>query len=224
MNSPNKLYEELLKEHPELKNSQENIPEIILSLQELNPAVQIDQNFKLSLKKRLDSIAQYNPSKKSWYFGFLKYFVPVFTFWFVIFGFVYFSQDFKQPVQQEIWWFQPLETLDQNKEELEWNTMMLKWASKSIPKNHAIGNSESNQWKKEGVIPESMIIQSESIEIESSTLQMLKSVEIIDEFKNICLEYNGLVKDLLEGERICILEKVSCLESDFTLEKCLIKK
>jgi hypothetical protein len=65
MNSPNKLYEELLKEHPELKNSQEDIPEIISSLQKLNPTVQIDQNFKLSLKKRLDTIANYNPSKKT---------------------------------------------------------------------------------------------------------------------------------------------------------------
>jgi hypothetical protein len=63
MNSPNKMYEELLKEHPELKNSQADIPEIISSLQKLNPTVQIDKDFKLSLKKRLDTIANYNPSK-----------------------------------------------------------------------------------------------------------------------------------------------------------------
>jgi hypothetical protein len=73
-------------------------------------------------------------------------------------------------------------------------------------------------------MPESMRIQSESIEIEPSAMKMMMSDDIIDDFKNMCLEYNGLVKDLLEGERICILEKVSCLESDFTLEKCLIEK
>jgi hypothetical protein len=55
-------------------------------------------------------------------------------------------------------------------------------------------------------------------------MKMMILDEIIDEFKNMCLELNWLVNDLPEGERICILEKVSCLESDFKLEKCLIEK
>jgi hypothetical protein len=327
MNSPNKLYEELLKEHPELKNSQEDIPKIISSLQKLNPTVKIDDDFKINLKKRLDTIAHYNPSRSSWYFGFLKYFVPVFTFWFAIFGFVYFSQDFKEPVQQEIWWFesellminsdglnniqqsepesimqmsdiQSLEQHDQNNENLQWNRMMLRWVMKWVSDENIEVNNKNSNWIPEAIIEESMILnsepvllksnisvtsnenlidtateelsdeilddltpmlfsmpksespwdgesgftedivvdeffqdlsesmldESESSEIESGIMHMIMPVEIIDEFKSICLDSGWLIQDLSEWERICILEKVSCLETDFKLEKCLIEK
>lgn len=102
MNSQKKLYDELLKEHPELKESNVDIPEVISLMQELNPDIVANQDYKDTLKQRLDTIANYNPKKSSNIFWFLKYFIPVFSFGFAVFGFVYFSDDFQpQPIKSD---------------------------------------------------------------------------------------------------------------------------
>lgn len=102
MNSQKKLYDELLQEHPELKESNVDIPEVISLMQEINPDIVADQDYKDALKQRLDTIANYNPQKSSSVFWFFKYFVPVFSFGFAVFGFVYFSDDFKpEPIKSD---------------------------------------------------------------------------------------------------------------------------
>ena len=65
MNSQKKIYDELLKEHPELKESNVDIPEVISLMQELNPDIVANQDYKDTLKQRLDTIANYNPKKSS---------------------------------------------------------------------------------------------------------------------------------------------------------------
>lgn len=190
MQSTNKLYKELLKEHPELKNSQENIQEIILSLQKINPNILIDEDFKLHLRQRLNTIAKYNPSKHTWYFSRLKYFIPVFTFWFAIFGFLYFSQDFEQPLQQEIWWFETqmfmsdsddekniqsnqnegiiqmsdiksLEMLDKSNETLESSNATIEWSSISIQENSITQDTENSDGAVQSNMVELMIQKTE---------------------------------------------------------------
>ncbi len=101
MNSQKKIYDELFKEHPELKESNVDIPGVISLMQELNPDIVADQDYKNTLKQRLDTIAKYNPQKWNSIFWFLKYFIPVFSFWFAVFWFVYFSDEFK-PESQKI--------------------------------------------------------------------------------------------------------------------------
>jgi hypothetical protein len=63
MNSQKKLYDELLKQHPELKESNVDIQEVISLMQELNPDIVADQDYKDALKQRLDTIANYSPQK-----------------------------------------------------------------------------------------------------------------------------------------------------------------
>jgi hypothetical protein len=63
MNSEKKLYEELLLEHPELKESKVDIKEVISLMKQMNPDIVPDQNYKNELKQRLDVIANYNPQK-----------------------------------------------------------------------------------------------------------------------------------------------------------------
>jgi hypothetical protein len=63
MNSEKKLYEELLLEHPELKESKVDIKEVISLMKQMNPDIVPDQNYKNELKQRLDAIAKYNPQK-----------------------------------------------------------------------------------------------------------------------------------------------------------------
>ena len=95
MNSQKKLYDELLKEHPELKDSHVDISEVISLMQELNPDIVADQDYKDALKQRLETIANYSPQKSNSIFWFLKYFIPVFSFWFAVFWFLYFSDEFQ---------------------------------------------------------------------------------------------------------------------------------
>jgi hypothetical protein len=65
MNSEKQLYEELLKEHPELKESKIDILEVITLMKQVNPDIVADADYRASLKERLDTIAQYNPQKSN---------------------------------------------------------------------------------------------------------------------------------------------------------------
>ena len=51
MNSEKKLYEELLLEHPELKESKVDIKEVISLMKQMNPDIVPDQNYKNELKR-----------------------------------------------------------------------------------------------------------------------------------------------------------------------------
>ncbi|MCP4523182.1 MAG: hypothetical protein GY828_03105 [Candidatus Gracilibacteria bacterium] len=102
MDSNQKLYEELLKEHPELKNSEKDIKQVIGYLQELNPNITVDEIFKQDLKDNVLHVANYNPIKSQGKISWLLYLVPTMCFGFAIFGFMYFSEDFQPERQLEI--------------------------------------------------------------------------------------------------------------------------
>jgi len=63
MNSIDKLYDELLQEHPELKNSKVDIKQAVTYMKEANPTVVANVEFKNNLKQRIDAIASYDPQK-----------------------------------------------------------------------------------------------------------------------------------------------------------------
>lgn len=100
MNSEKNIYEELLKEHPELKDSEMNIQEIVTTLKKINPEIIPDETFKQSLKNRLEHIHSYKYQKKNWFLNYLQFIIPVFTFWFAIFWFMYFSNTTEHDIQK----------------------------------------------------------------------------------------------------------------------------
>ncbi|MCP4523763.1 MAG: hypothetical protein GY828_06130 [Candidatus Gracilibacteria bacterium] len=102
MDSTKKLYEELLKEHPELKNSEKDIQQAIGYLQESNPNITVDEIFKQDLKENVLHVANYNPIKSQGKISWLLYLVPTMSFGFAIFGFMYFSEEFQPEKQLEI--------------------------------------------------------------------------------------------------------------------------
>lgn len=114
MNLDKQLYEELLQEHPELKESNVDIKEIISLMKLMNPDLVPDQNYKNELKQRLDTIANYNPQKSWGIVWFLKYFVPVFSFAFAVFWFVYFSDEFKSKTIIETWSTQSIQRVSES--------------------------------------------------------------------------------------------------------------
>ena len=86
------ILKELLEEYPELKN-EKNLGEIITWLQKLNPEIKASEKFKRNLKNRLLAIWLYENYTHS-KFSYIKFLMPVFSFWMVIFGFYYFSDTF----------------------------------------------------------------------------------------------------------------------------------
>jgi hypothetical protein len=110
MNSEKKLYEELLLEHPELKESKVDIKEVISLMKQMNPDIVPDQNYKNELKQRLDAIAKYNPQKSWGILWFLKFFLPVFSFGFAVFWFVYFSDEFQSKTNVETWLIESIQS------------------------------------------------------------------------------------------------------------------
>jgi hypothetical protein len=85
MNSEKKLYEELVKYHPEFKDSQEDIKKVVSALVEMNPQIRIDQQFSDQLKNKLLSVADYKQPKKSGMFKFFAVLVPMFSLGFAVF-------------------------------------------------------------------------------------------------------------------------------------------
>jgi hypothetical protein len=64
MNSDKKIYEQLLKYHPEFKDSKEDIKQAISHLQKVNPDIKVNQVFADKLKDKLQNIAEYQSEKK----------------------------------------------------------------------------------------------------------------------------------------------------------------
>ncbi|MGB2111175.1 MAG: hypothetical protein ACPHY8_04970 [Patescibacteria group bacterium] len=65
------MYKELLKYHPEFKDSKEDVKKAIHNLQEINPDIKVNQVFADKLKEKLTTIAQMKSEEKKSSFNFL---------------------------------------------------------------------------------------------------------------------------------------------------------
>lgn len=219
MNSQKQLYEELIKEHPELKESKVDIQEVITLMQEINPEIVVDEEYKSLLKNRLDTIAQYNPQKSSGILWFLKYFVPVFSFGFAVFWFIYFSEDFNS--EKKLEQNSDIESIQINFTEL-WTEDLNDIDSSNIQNISEKSNSVI-YWRESNA--ESTLLSDDlpiSQDIESSSMMRINtfSEQKINSFEENCAEYDGLFKIMEDADKVCILENKNCYESDYLENNC----
>lgn len=205
MNSDKKLYEELLKYHPEFKDSKQDIQKAITHLQNINPQIRVDQKFWDDLKNQLMAVADYQSNKKTKSYWFLKFFVPVFSLWFAVFGFWYLHEDALSPkiddqVHQEIepfgapammemrMWDVPEENMKMYSQPL-WDDM------------------DSQAWD------------------DSAEVFMLEnfSEDISDTFAFWCSDLQWEISTLNDDTRVCTSHSFTCLESDYQQGNCPIE-
>lgn len=246
MNSEKKLYEELLLEHPELKESQVDIQEVISLMKKMNPYIVPDQNYKNELKQRLDTIANYNPQKSHGFMWFLKYLIPVFSFGFAVFGFVYFSDEFKSDIKTEIENIAPAsmmmlsESPDPENINLrsQWRMLMKSGLVDDTENTKESENISDDMWDDilDEMMPmmfsmdEVMLDSPENTSFHESddtneiwsmnVMSINEQWEIEDIFFEICWEYNGLIKVLEDWVRACILEDKNCYEDTYEEWEC----
>ena len=246
MNSEKKLYEELLQEHPELKESEVDIMEVITLMKKMNPDITPDQDYKNALKQRLDAIVNYNPQKSHSFIWFLKYVIPVFSFGFAVFWFVYFSDEFKADTIDETPKIAAasmmMSTEDSNEPQLKTRNLssdsrMLLEGEENTNNQENLGweNTSEDMW--DNVLDEMMSMMfsmdevmedspeniniNESEEWHEMRIMSMDTQEFIqDLFADICWEHNWLLQILEDGERVCILEEKNCYETTYEAEEC----
>ena len=96
-----KIIWELQKENSELNISKEKLDKTFEGFSVLSESMKPTEQFKGSLKSRLSAMSQYSVSEKYEKKNYLKFFIPVFSFWFAVFWIFYFIDDFSAPVQDE---------------------------------------------------------------------------------------------------------------------------
>ena len=207
MNSDKKMYEQLLKYHPEFKDSKEDVKKAIHNLQEINPDIKVNQVFADKLKQKLTTIAQMKSEEKKSSFNFLWFIVPVFTFGFAVFWFWYLSDDLISPddnFQQEIGpvgWAAPAMLRMDIQEEWQNTRMMMKYQDEENS-NNSIDELADSQ-------PETTIFNDMFVE------------EISDDFSLWCEDNEWEISTLNDQTRVCNLEKTTCLEDDFYEWNCI---
>ncbi len=96
-----KIIWELQKENSEIKISKEQIESSFEGFSVLSESMKPTDNYKNSLKSRISAISQYSAREKLEKKNYFKFFIPVFSFWFAIFGVFFFVNDFSAPTQNE---------------------------------------------------------------------------------------------------------------------------
>lgn len=203
MNSEKKLYEELLLEHPELKESHADIKEVISLMQELNPDIVPDQHYKNELKQRLDTIANYNPNKSYGIFWFLKYLIPVFSFGFAVFWFVYFSDEFKTETNIETW---SIESIQSNTESIAPAAMMM--LSDLVDEDMLEKQPENARMKMRWSMSEDINTSKES---RSSDSWDVISDEVLEEVVPMMFSMDSMMEDSNIDEGISELESMESM-------------
>lgn len=204
MNSEKKLYEELVKYHPEFKDSQEDIKKVVSALVEMNPQIRIDQQFSDQLKNKLLSVADYKQPKKSGMFKFFAVLVPMFSLGFAVFWFWYLQDD--QWLHQEVTPY-----------------MLQGWAA---PAQMRMDISEDFQDPPKVKMMESEMYEVQSDEPEALEMMMMDSTmidDISDDFKLTCEDNLWEISRLDNGDRVCTTKQTTCLEFDFEQQKCNFK-
>lgn len=209
MNSDKKIYEELLKYHPEFKDSKEDIKKAIHKLQEINPDIKVNQVFADKLKNRLNNIIDYSTQKKKSSFWIFWFLVPVFTFWFAVFWFWYLSDDLISPddnFQHEIMprdWAAPamlqMDVWDNTR-----NSKMITPDKDETMWNNAFDENQESSQKMEVMMFDTTFMK-----------------EISDDFSLYCEENQWEISTLSDQTRICNLEETTCLEEDFYEWNCI---
>lgn len=205
MNSDKKMYEQLLKYHPEFKDSKEDIKKVIYQLQKVNPDIKVNQVFADKLKNRLNSMAEYKTQEKKSTFWLFSFFVPVFTFWFAVFGFWYLSDDLISP--------------DEN---FQHEIMPTGWAA---PAMFQMKVSEQNQSENTRML----MMPSGDESTQNDQMQDIFEVEsfmadIRDDYLLWCEDNLGQISTLNDQTRVCNLEKTTCLENDFYEGNCITQE
>lgn len=203
MNSDKKIYEELLKYHPEFKDSKEDIRSAIHQLQSINPDIKVNQVFADKLKDKLIAIWEYQSEKKTSTLWFLSFLIPVFSFWFAVFWFWYLSDDL----------ISPDENFHQEIQPAGWAApAMLQMKMWDIPNDNLrmMWDPQADDfWNQE-----SMDMQADTFMVESFM------AEISDEFALWCEDQQWEISTLHDQSRVCTIEKSSCLENDFYEWNC----
>lgn len=204
MNSDKKIYEQLLKYHPEFKDSKEDIKQAISHLQKVNPDIKVNQVFADKLKDKLQNIAEYQSEKKKTWLWFLSFLIPVFSFWFAVFWFWYLSDDLISPDEnfheeiQPIEWAAPA-MLQMKMWDVQNENLRMMW------------NPQADDMSAE----DSMDMQAETFMVESFM------DEISDDFMLWCEDNSWEVSILHDQSRVCTLSKSTCLEVDFYDGNCI---
>ena len=246
MNSEKKLYEELLQEHPELKESQVDIQEVISLMKKMNPDITPDQHYKNELKQRLEAISNYNPQKNHSFVWFLKYLIPVFSFGFAVFGFVYFSDEFKSETNREEQDISSASMMisSQNPEpenvnlRSQWRMLMKSGIPEDSQNSIDPENISEDMWDDlvSEMMPmmfsmdEAMLDSPENTSFNESDdtneilsmdiMSMDIQLEVEDIFFDICWEYNGVIQVLEDWDRTCVLENKNCYEDTYEESEC----
>lgn len=205
MNSDKKLYEELLKYHPEFKDSKQDIQKAITHLQNINPQIRVDQKFWDDLKNQLMAVADYQSNKKTKSYWLLKFFVPVFSLWFAIFGFWYLHEDALSPKID-----------DQVHQEIEsfGAPAMMQMRMWDLPEDNIKMYSQP-LW-------DDMDSQAWDDSVEVFMLENF-SEDISDTFAFWCSDLQWEVSTLNDDTRVCTSNSFTCLESDYKQGNCPIE-
>ncbi len=209
MNSDKKIYEELLKYHPEFKDSKEDIKKAIHNIQEINPDIKVNQVFADKLKQKLHTIAKMQSENKKTSFSFFSFMIPVFTFWFAVFWFWYLSDDLISP--------------DEN---FKHEIMPKGWAAPAMLQMKMWDNTRSLKMvgsaDDQGMQEEMFDInQDESQQMETMMFDATFMDDISDDFSLYCEENQWEISTLNDQTRVCNLEKTTCLEKDFYEDICI---
>ena len=65
MNSEKEFMHELLENHPEFKQSEWKIQDIVQQMKQVNPDISANHKYKTQLRSRLMSVADYNPTQSN---------------------------------------------------------------------------------------------------------------------------------------------------------------
>lgn len=216
MNSDKKVCEELLKYHPEFKDSKKDISEVISHLQSINPDIKINQVFADKLKERIISIADYQDEKKKSKFSIFTFLIPVFSFWFAVFGFWYLSDDVISPWNDLNNVNMPAPAMmkmpsQETRMMIQWDMMMNTDNWWDVSSDDMVQQDEDitdNRWLEDGYAEMQMFMMDDFTE------------DIEDEFLLTCEDSQWEVSILSDWSRVCTLRETTCLESDYFNNNC----